>query len=232
MTPPLQFSSMYVKSCVSQYVMVLKCNPMLIAYWTDKRQSILPLYYISLLFAETLALNPPPHSTPPWTTIHPKKKNTQPPSPALLFAQALFSLWFSFSLFFGLWYFFQCVKTSRAYMETAALCKYLWCNISMWIDFPLSPSITAATLWKGSPRPCAQAAGRAHGSAASPCAQSVCVFFLFWPRLSGPAGLSGQCPLSPFWSPPTKKKTSKQIGGFVCVTRPLPCKMLRQKNAM
>lgn len=140
------------------------------------------------------------------TTIHPKKKNTQPPSPALLFAQALFSLWFSFSLFFGLWYFFQCVKTSRAYMETAALCKYLWCNISMWIDFPLSPSITAATLWKGSPRPCAQAAGRAHGSAASPCAQSVCVFFLFWPRLSGPAGLSGQCPLSPFWSPPTKKK--------------------------
>lgn len=136
-----------------------------------------------------------------------------PTKPALLFAQALFSLSFFFSLFFGLWYFFQCVKTSQAYMETAALCKYLWCNISMWIDFPLSPSITAATLWKGSPQPCAQAAGRVHGSAASPCAQSICFSLLtetFW------TGRVWDCVLSCLsWPPPPPTpNTSKRIGGF------------------
>lgn len=117
------------------------------------------------------------------------------------------SLFLFLSIFWPL-IFFQCVKTSRAYMETAALCKYLWCNISMWIDFPLSPSITAATLWKGSPQPCAQAAGRAHGSATSPCAQSICFFFL-WLRVSGLAGYLGLCPLSPFCTPSPKKTNFK-----------------------
>lgn len=125
--------------------------------------------------------------------------------------------------FFGLWYFFQCVKTSRAYMETAALCKYLWCNISMWIDFPLSPSITAATLWKGSPRPCAQAAGRAHGSAASPCAQSICFFFLLTETLRTGRAFVTVSSLA-FLEPP--KKTSKRIVAFLsawCGRRPAEC---------
>lgn len=38
-------------------------------------------------------------------------------------------------------------------METAALCKYLWCNISMWIDFPSSPSIKSATSSNRPPTP-------------------------------------------------------------------------------
>lgn len=123
--------------------------------------SVIILYFTS--FCWNFSFESHPHPPSPWTT-----------KPALLFAQARFLF---LSIFWPL-IFFQCVKTSRAYMETAALCKYLWCNISMWIDFPLSSSITAATLWKGSPRPCAQAAGRAHGSAAYPCAQSICFFLL------------------------------------------------------
>lgn len=132
--------------------------------------------------------------------------------------------------FFGLWIFFQCVKTRRGYMETAALCKYLWCNISMWIDFPSSPSIKSATssnrpLDPPNTRPPLRPQEAKTGASRSPRAQSNC--FSFEP---GPPGhhIFWECGLLPFIS----LESSKPIGLFVSVVRPLAPKMVRQGNVM
>lgn len=63
-------------------------------------------------------------------------------------------------------------------METAALCKYLWCNISMWIDFPPNPSIITGISWKPSSRWWLRALGSSDRSGVSP-SHSKCLFF-FW----------------------------------------------------
>ena len=63
-------------------------------------------------------------------------------------------------------------------METAALCKYLWCNISMWIDFPPNPSIITGISWKPTSRWWLRALGSSDRSGVSP-SHSKYLFF-FW----------------------------------------------------
>ena len=121
-------------------------------------------------------------------------KNEKPPSHF-----PLFSLPYTFFLSFK---FFQCVKTSKGYMETAALCKYLWCNISMWIDFPPNPSIITGISWKPTSRWWLRALGSSDRSGVSP-SHSKYLFF-FW---LGAAQLWGHfmCQSLGFHSGPTSK---------------------------
>lgn len=63
-------------------------------------------------------------------------------------------------------------------METAVLCKYLWCNISMWIDFPPNPSIITGISWKPTSRWWLRALGSSDRSGVSP-SHSKYLFF-FW----------------------------------------------------
>lgn len=101
--------------------------------------------------------------------------------------------------------FFQCVKTSKGYIETAALCKYLWCNISMWIDFPPNPSIITGISWKPTSRWRLRALGSSDRSGVSP-SHSKYLFF-FW---LGAAQLWGHFMCQPLrsHSGPTSKPTS------------------------
>lgn len=91
-----------------------------------------------------------------------------------------FGVFFTFlsPALFVLLNFLQCVKTSKGYMETAALCKYLWCNISMWIDFLPNPSIITGISWKPTSRWRLRALGSSDRSGVSP-SHSKYLFF-FW----------------------------------------------------
>lgn len=110
-----------------------------------------------------------------------------------------------FSLTFCPLNFFQCVKTSRGYMDTAALCKYLWCNISMWMDFPPNPSIITGISWKPSSLWWLRALGSSDRSSVSP-SHSKYLFFLWL----GAAQLWGHFMCQPlrFYSPLTSKTVS------------------------
>lgn len=105
-------------------------------------------------------------------------------------------------------------------METAALCKYLWCNISMWIDFPPNPSIITGISWKPTSRWWLRALGSSDRSGVSP-SHSKYLFF-FW---LGAAQLWGHfmCQSLRFHS----RLTSKPISGPLflwrgCCTRKCP----------
>lgn len=121
--------------------------------------------------------------------------------------------------------FFQCVKTCKGYMETAALCKYLWCNISMWIDFPPNPSIITGISWKPTSRWWLRALGSTDRSGVSP-SHSKYLFFFDWgqPSCEGISCVSPSVFIhgwlqSPFWP-------------IVSVTWLLDPKMPKQKNVM
>lgn len=63
-------------------------------------------------------------------------------------------------------------------METAALCKYLWCNISMWIDFLPNPSIITGISWKPTSRRWLRAFRKLRQERRVPLSFKVFVFLL------------------------------------------------------
>lgn len=146
------------------------------------------IQYISL--RKTLTLNSDKYYSMTYCHIHTKMST-----------RLLFCNFHPPALILVHWIFPAC-QSKGFYMETAALCKYLWYNISMWIDFLPNPSIITGISWKPTSRRWLRALGSSDRSGVSP-SQSKYLFF-FW---LGAAQLWGHfmCQLLHFHSELTSK---------------------------